>query len=219
MSPRFLLIAFVFCALPCVSPSQVTKTGTSYLFRMKLVKGSVYSFDVTSSTEMGTGKPMVMPMSYSMKVLSVTKGIADVAMTSTSPMQKAPQTMNVKMDSRGAVEGQSGLEQLTGVRLPEKAIKVGGTWKGTQKVAMFAQSMTVDSVYTFTGVQALGKVQCAVLSVKSTGKGSIASTTTGKMYIELANGMLYQSNLTSSITLTQGSKPQTFKSTATIKRK
>ncbi len=219
MSLRATLFVLLAVSIPLASLAQVTKTGNAYLFRMKLVKGSSQAYVMSTSTDMGTGKPLIVPMSYSMKVTNVVKGIADVAMSATTPMQKAPQTSTIKMDSRGAIDGQAGLEQLTGIRLPEKAIKVGETWKSAPKVGTGTQGMAMDSVYTFSGVQAVGKIQCAVLSVKSSGKGALTSSTTGKMYIELANGMLYQSNLVSSFTFAQNGKSTTYKSTITIKRK
>ncbi len=187
--------------------------------RMKLTTGSTYTYDVSNSMVIGTGKPMVVPMSYSMKVGKITKGVADVLMTMNSPMSKKPEIQTVKMDSRGMVDGQGGMESLGNVRLPERALKVGETWKATQSSGQGARSMTLDTVYTFRGVQAVGKISCAVLDVKSTSKGTMASTTTGKIYIDSANGMLYQTTLAMTMTMTQGAKTQTVKNNTTIKRK
>lgn len=215
----FVPLLVLLVVAPCVAPSQVTKSGSGYLLRMKLTKGASYAYDMTSSTSMGTAAPMSIKMGYSMKVTKVTNGIAEVLMTSTTPMSKTPQTQTVKMDGRGALDGQPGTEQVGNVRMPEKAIKVGETWVAKRSMGTGAQATTIDTVYTFRGLQAVGKVQCAVLDVKTTSKGMIASTTTGKMFIEAANGMLLSSNLSTTATMKQGGTSMAIKSTTSIKRK
>jgi hypothetical protein len=199
---------------------QVSKSGGGYLFRMKLVKGASYAYDFSTSTAMPGGQPFAMSMNYSMKVTKIdAKGVADVLMTISSPMSKTPTTQTVKMDSRGQIENQPGMEQFGNVRMPEKALAVGGNWKASQNIGTGANGMKADTTYTFRGLQKVGTVSCAVLDVSSTMKGALAATTSGKMYIEVSNGMLYKSDLSTTMTMTQQGKTQTIKSTIAIKRK
>lgn len=213
-----VLVGLVALVVAPVS-GQVSKSGNGYLFRMKLTKGATYSYDFSTTTVMG-GQTIPMVMSYSMKVQSVDpKGVANVQMTIQTPMSKTPTTQVVKMDSRGQLEGQPGMEQFGNVRMPEKALAVGGNWKSSQNMGSGANAMKADTTYTFRGMQAVGKVQCAVLDVNSSMKGAMTTTTTGKMFIEASNGMLYKSDLSTTMTMTQQGKTQTIKSTIAIKRK
>lgn len=219
MNVRVCVLVGLFAVLVAPVSGQVSKSGSGYLFRMKLTKGATYSYDFTTTTMMG-GQSIPMSMGYSMKVQSVdAKGVASVLMTMQSPMSKTPTTQTVKMDSRGQLEGQPGMEQFGSVRMPEKALVVGGNWKSSQNMGTGANPMKADTTYTFRGMQAVGKVQCAVLDVSSTMKGTMTANTTGKMFIEASNGMLYKSDLSTTMTMTQQGKTQTIKSTIAIKRK
>jgi hypothetical protein len=214
-----VLVGLVALLVAPVS-GQVSKSGNGYLLRMKLTKGATYAYDFTTSTAMPGGQPMAMTMSYTMKVQSVdAKGVASVLMTATTPMSKTPTTQTVKMDARGQLDGQPGMEQFGNVRMPEKALAVGGNWKSSQTFGTGATAMKADTTYTFRGLQNVGKVSCAVLDVSSSMKGTMSAATTGKMYLEASNGMLYKSDLTSTMTMTQQGKTQTIKSTIAIKRK
>jgi hypothetical protein len=220
MNVRSCVVVGLLALVVAPVSGQVSKSGNGYLFRMKLTKGSSYSYDFSTSTSMPGGQPFSITMSYVMKVQSVdSKGVANVLMTVKTPMAKEPTTQTMKMDSRGQMDNQPGMEQFGSVRMPEKALAVGGNWKSSQNLGAGANAMKADTTYTFRGIQNVGKVSCALLDVNSTMKGAMAAATTGKMYIEVSTGMLYQSDLTTTMTMTQQGKTQTIKSTIAIKRK
>lgn len=233
MGMRPLFTAVAFCALlaPSLLSAQVTKSASGYLFRMKLRQGDSYSYTMNSVQQTSPTQSLPINMAYTMKVLKVANGVADVQMTVTSPLSKTPQVNTIKMDSRGIAGANPSMQSMnsaTGMRLPEKALKVGGTWTETQSMGSGTSVMKVSTVYTFAGVQTVDKVSCAVFDVKTNSTGPTTVSATGKVYVEMSNGMLFKSDLATTMTINPRpssgrggapSQPMTVKGTVTVRRK
>ncbi len=210
-----LLLVFAAATLG-TAIAQVTQSPNGHLFRMKWTKGDVFSYAGTSNTQVGQQK-FPMTLDFSIKVDSVANGVANVTVTSTTPMTQKPTTTKMKMDGRGEVGNSSGLTNVP--KLPAGPIKVGGSWTDETKVTQGGVSMTIKTTYTFRGIKTVDKVQCAELDVKATSTGQMSSTTTGKTYIQVSNGQLFKSDSTSVASMTVNGQTQKFNSTVSIKRK
>lgn len=216
MRVRLLALPLLLAAL---APAQVSQSSGGYLLRMKWAKGDNFKYSVATTTETSTGTKVPLAMEYSIKVDSVVNGVANVTITSTSPMIQQPSVLKSKMDGRGEVEEKGKTGALRFPRLPEKPVKVGSSWTNEVTTPTGAGTIKVKSTYTFKGVQTVDKISCAIITVSSSSTGDFASTTTGTMYVQVSNGQLFKSDSKSVVTLTQNGKKQTLKTDVTVRRK
>ena len=133
MLRRNSLLILSVVLLLATAPAQVTNSSKGYLLRMKWAKDATYSYVI--SVAMATMKEPMQAGQFTIKVLSVANGIANVNYTG-SMMTQAKIDTTVKMDSRGAVDQDASLRQLGGPRLPEKPLAIGAKWSVTQNQAM-----------------------------------------------------------------------------------
>ena len=216
MLRRNSLLILSVVLLLATAPAQVTNSSKGYLLRMKWAKDATYSYVI--SVAMATMKEPMQAGQFTIKVLSVANGIANVNYTG-SMMTQAKIDTTVKMDSRGAVDQDASLRQLGGPRLPEKPLAIGAKWSVTQNQAMQGASIQVTSTYTFKGIQSYGKVRCAVLDVATTTSGGVATKSSGKVYLEAANGQLFRLDLETTVSSTQPGSASQFKTKTVISRK
>lgn len=190
--------------------AQITSGAAGYTFRVKYTPGKTVSnqMTITSGINMGGAgaKPMnfVMDMPMKMKCTGQ-KGDVYTVQTTSGPMtmngKPAPgnakaQTMTMKVNSKGQiVEGGGGQEMnFANVKMPDKPIKVGQSWKGT--VNLPQGQGTVDATYTFKAVKAVNGKQCAVIGVAMTLNGGMGKMSgTGSMNLLMADGLPLNMNM------------------------
>lgn len=218
--------ALLFATACCVASAQVTKQGSGYLLRMKFKQGEVTKFVMTTTTS-GSGAPaMNLKMPMTTKVLAVKGGVAEVEynvgpMTNNGKAMGEAQKVTSKIDSRGKLSGGSPqLQQMGNITLPEKAIPVGGVWKGTQNSqAGPSGSITINATYTLVGIKTVGGKQVAEIKVAMTGGNQMLKTTGGgTMFLRVADGSLHSTVLDQSISIAQGQQSITVKSKVSIVR-
>lgn len=195
--------------------AQVTQQGNAYLLRMKFTPGATMRYTINTSMTMGGGnKPMRMNIPTTMRVVSVKNGIATIETTTDmSGMSKdaPPQKTTMKMDSRGNVVGGTNSGQLTPAGYPQNAVRVGQTWKQ----AFNTGGMKLDATYTFRGIRNAGNRRVADLAISMKGgQAQQQMSGTGSMQINMADGMLIQTNMNMKI----GTGAQAGNMTMTMKR-
>ena len=159
--------------------AQITKLGNGYLFRVRYSAGQVLNFDtVTTSASKGSAATRISfktPMT--MKVLSVTKGIANLEITmqpTTMSGSKTPilpkNVVNVQLDERNQTLNKSVIPNQQ-VTYPVHAIKPGARWKAILPIKnpVTGGIEKMDGEYLFAGVQQLNGQSVAIITYSLAG--------------------------------------------------
>ena len=223
----FRVSVVIFLAAVCTAASaQISKQGSGYLLRMKFTKGDVARYTMTSASG-GSGVPaMNLKMPMSMKVLSVAKGVGQIEysvgpMTNNGKAVVQAQKGTSKVDSRGKVTGSSAqLQQMGNITFPEKAIRVGETWKGTQTTQTGpGGSLTLNASYTFAGIKTVKGKPVAEIKVSVSGANQMMKTAgTGVMQLLVADGSLFSTTMDQTMTFAQGQQSMSVKNKTQIVR-
>lgn len=195
MKRQLSVAAVLFLAFaPFTSFGQVRKTADGYVLRMKWEKGAAYSYGITISTEFA-GLNLPMQSGYSMKVLSVSGGVASVEFTMQNPLTDERTTLELKADGLGFI-GDDGAGAMGGPKLPKQAVRPGGSWTTETTSEVMGMSVDTTTVYTFERLERVGDVPCVVLSlVISASTTGLNVNGTGTMYIETRNGHIFKSEI------------------------
>jgi|GEM_PF-665549 len=228
------LLAVGAIGLSSIAPAQVTRQGNGYTLRVKYQTGQTIKYTLANSMVTPGAKSPAPAMSIPMtiRVVSVTKGVATLeASIGPVPGQGKPQTQQMKMDSRGRVVGgpAAGLQSLSGVAMPDKAVTVGQTWKDTAQVPSPMGPISTTTSYKFLGIRTVGGKSVAELSMSMSGKGSSLSMNgSGRLQILVSDGTLYGMTMTQKAMLPGNmggpaggktpSKPMTFDTLVKITR-
>lgn len=221
-----LCAALLVAALAGAATAQITKQGDGYLLRMKYKKGDVVKYTMTTTSTGANIPAMNMKMPMSNKVLSVAKGVAELEytvgpMTNNGKAMGQAQTMKAKVDSRGKITGGGAqLQQMSNITLPEKPVKVGASWKGTQTTeAGPSGTLTLNATYTFVGVKTVSGKQVAEIKVTVSGGNQMMKTSGGgTMRLLTVDGSLYSTAMDQTITLSQGQQGINIKTKVAIVR-
>jgi hypothetical protein len=218
--------AVSLCGPSQTAGAQITKQGDAYLFRMKFSKGQKMSYTITSSAKVPNNPAAikaVVPMS--MTVQDVKGGIATIQLVTGpmtvngKPLGPQPQTTVIKLDDRGKPVGGAMPGQQVSTQLPEKPLKVGGTYTATNTVNMMGQQFAVKSTNKFLGIKHVGSRNVAAIATTMTGSGAMKSSGTGVAYLDVKDGSLVSMKMNQKVTMTQGAQAQTINSVVTVTRK
>ena len=204
---------------PCASPAQVRKTKDGYLLRMKWTEGAVYSYDISITTELSPGQTLPINTKSSMKVLSVSDGVATVELTSPDLTSGEMVKQTLEADGLGfmGVDGAAGA--AGGPKLPKKAVRPGDSWTSETSGDIMGMSVTTTTVYTFSGLELVGDVPCVVLTLKTTASTQMLSVNgVGTTYVETRNGQVYKSELNNVISIKSGGQTLTFPNKVVVVR-
>lgn len=220
-----VLIAGVAMVSALPAASQISKSGSGYLFRMKFVKGQTINYSMSvSSTVPGMAKPQVVNMPMSMTVTEVNGNVATVRYKMQSPVGMAKaQDFTVKMDNTGKlVSGNSPTMNGISATLPIKPVPVGGTWTNTTAVpAGPGGNMDVTNNYKFLGFKTVGGKQAANIQVTMSGKApSMTIKGSGTMLLLATDGSIFATNLNMNTSLSmKGQKPMSMDMKVALNRK
>lgn len=202
--------------------AQLTQAAGGYSMKMKFTPGSVMKYNVSTSATnpSGKGQNFSMNMPMTLKVKSVSNGVATmeatVDMSSVSKGAK-PQVSTYKIDSYGNVVGQAGgMGNMGSASLPKGVVKIGQSWKQ----AMNNMGMQMNATYTFKGVKKVGAHNCAEIGVTMSGGGNTGgantkSTGTGTIYMRAADMSLHGANINMSMSQGAQKMGMTMKMTRT----
>ncbi len=215
------LVGSVVLAAPLLA--QVTSQSGGYLMRIKWEAGNSYSFKITSATSMpgSTAKPFEMTGGYSIKVKSVKNNVATVDFKSTPIGSGDPMEETMQVDNRGKVlNADSKPAGVDFTLLPVKAIKINETWSNKQVLPSPIGDLTVNTTYRLVGVKKVGFKEFAEVNLGLTSTGQdITGSGHGVMLIDMADGMLFSSNMRQSLKMSVGGDdPVTLPVTVTITR-
>jgi hypothetical protein len=203
-----LSVLFALCAC---SAAQIAKKGTSYTFRANYAKGKVLKFDfVTRIGQIATGaKGPTQKLTFPvvMKVESVTwmkdhgrvakvKSDAGPWLLDGKPFRnKTSVTVHVDALNR-IVHGPAEEVAQFAAPLPEKPLKIGGSWSSDIDTKDAAPvSIKVRAVYTLQKVVK----GLAYIGVKLSGKGApgsgISTEGKGTMLLRVSDGTLHSMSL------------------------
>lgn len=207
-----------------VAGGQITKQGDAYLFRMRFTKGQKMSYTIKSSARTPDGK---VSMSADVPMLSTVKDVKgkiatvqlDIGpmMMNGKAMNQRKQSMEIKIDERGKPVGAVGPAQNVSTQLPDKPLKVGGTFPSTNIVNLGGSQFETKATNKFLGFKRVGSRKVAVISTTATGTGAIQSKGNGMSYVDVADGSLVSMNLTQRMTMS--GQPQPITSIITITRR
>jgi hypothetical protein len=196
-----MLLGGALMGAVALAGAQVTKNGSGYLFRIKFIKGQkiTYVMDTTSAMN---GQKVVVKGTMGQTVTAVKGGIgtlkvdvADMKMTLNgkpfqNPTGSTAQSMEVRVDTRGQVQGSASGNARTSIPFPEKAVPLGGTWKNSSTVPVMGQPVQVVAVYKLVGFQKVGKFNTAKVAVTIKGSGKMKIAGTGTVWVNAADGTL-----------------------------
>ncbi len=220
-------VAIVALTMACASMSQISKTGNKYFMRMAYKPGAVMKYTMNSVSTVPIGKQtqkLNLSIPLVVKVLSVSAGVGTVEYTlgpgsmNGKPAGQGPQTATVKMDPRGqAVEG-AAPGGIGNIGLPEKAVKIGDSWKANVTSAMGpAAGSKVNATYKLMGFRSVGGKQFAVVSTnaKAVGQG-FTTAGNGTLLLNMADGWMHSMNMVLTITI-KSADGKAMNTTSTIK--
>lgn len=208
------LAAVTFVAAPMAEAQVTSQANNTYLLRYKWTKNKSYKYDLTT-TMTSAALPNMQPVkdTISLKVTDVQNGIA----TLTSTVQG--QSSTAKVDNRGQVQG-GGSNTVQAPTLPAKAIKVGGTWTGSENLPMMAGAKS-NTTYTLKGFKTVNGSKKAHISaaIKVTG-GGMNGTGNADYLVDMTDGMLYRGTVKMDMSMPnpQGGKAVTMKVAVTMNR-
>jgi hypothetical protein len=207
--------------------AQVSKHGDLYSFRMKFTKGQRIDYTMNMDGKV-MGQKLLAKLPLSQVTTAVQGDIGTLTMTVGDPvmtisgrpfnraMPSNVHTGTMQVDSKGHVLG--GAQTQTSVVLPDKPVRIGGTWSAKSTVAtQMAPSMDVVGTYKFVGLERVGGFNAARFSfvikevapkkpkVSKTGKPEPKMAVTGKgtLWINAADCTMIKSS--SDMSLTMGS--------------
>lgn len=242
---RLVVGALAFAVAWAGSPvanSQIKKQGDAYTFRMLWTKGAVYQYDMTVSATLpggaqkGASQPPAMSIPFTMTVKDVKNGVATVEVSTRMQMPgggkaSAPQTQTIRIDQFGrVVDGSTGSlpPNLAGTSLPDKPVRIGGTWSQTQTVdsPMGGAPIRVNATYRLQRVRTVNGREVAEISMTSRGEGGgMSMSGSGTMTLLTRDGSLFSADITMTSTMTlpaqKGGQPQSMSipTRITIRRK
>ncbi len=191
MTLRSGLVGALTVVLALASPAQVSKQGSRYLLRMKLEGGKTYSYSIVHRIVFPDRKrPVDMSGQFTLKVQSVRDGVASVVTQYKGLQGTSDQAVSGKVDSKGdVVAGQS--PELEMVKFPDKAVKIGDSWKNTSTTESLFGRVKVSSTLTLRKIGSVGGKRVAVISVAMTITGAkVSGSGTGSIQVATADGVL-----------------------------
>ena len=211
-------LCFALIGLVAIASAQVSKVGSSYLFRQKFVAGGKIKYITVISQSMGAQGGISMMMPFSQRIKSVAKGIASLSVT-VGPAALNGKSMgkstsyDMKVNALGQVVGgpQGGAQGVTA--FPPKPIRFGQTWTATVPApGMGGETSTATATYKFLKMGSLNGKSAAIVSVNLSSTGQFSLSGTGISYLSAADGSLLKNSMSLSATspMTQG-QPITVK--------
>lgn len=210
---KMLRVAPAVMAMMLAVPAatQVSSSADGMLMRIKWTKGKSYTYAISASfTAPQMQQPMTTRSSIGMTVDKVSGGTATLTVTGTgmdfSGMGPGGGSRTVGEDTKqtitvtnqGKVSQQGGAAQF--VMLPVKRIKPGETWSTEQTVSGPTGPLKTKTTYRLIGTATLAGVKVAELNVGLSGSGSgVSSSGHGKVYINMADGLVQQTSIKQSI--------------------
>jgi hypothetical protein len=208
--------------------SQVTRSGSGYLFRVKYTKGARLDYQLISvwPKPARPSDPKRMEGPLSMTVLDVAGGVATIRVEA-GPFSldgrrdlARPNTMQLKMDNRGKiVEGGAGMSQLSGIHLPEKPLKIGESFVATNVVPVQSIKIVVKAHCTFVGFKTINGRRAAELKLSLSSTGLAPTKGTGTQYIDAADGQMLSAQIDQTATASVQGKRIVVNNTMTFARK
>jgi hypothetical protein len=225
---RFRLAASVLVVVAVASSglAQVTPSGKGYLFRAKYAKGEVRKY-TTTSTIFVSNKKQRVDTPFTVKVLAVKKGVADIEL-SIGPIMAGTQRMREKetvrasVNSRGEPVGEGvAMQQFGQITFPQKPIRVGESWKTSVEASALNLPMKIKGEFKLVGFKTKNRQRVALLAVSLRNDESFKTRGKGTMEVATSNGSLVRSNMDMQISLPQsGQKTMpTYRVSVVITRK
>ncbi len=224
----WLGLACIGCVASATAGAQVTKQGDAYQFRLKFKKGAKYSYLLSSSSPAtGTTPAQKMEVPFSYLALG-TKGDETQVKISVGPSAfngkpnaPKPTIINATMDDRGKLvkSSQEGLGNLTGVILPEKAIKIGEEFPIKSDTSVQGGALEIRGSYKFVGFKTMSGRKVVQFDVRQNSIGIVSTSGSGKTFIDAADGQLVLATINQNVTIQENGKSVTMKNSVTIIRK
>jgi hypothetical protein len=221
----------VIGTLACVPPAsaQITRSGDKYLFRVKFAPGMHFDYEMVSATPQPVRPtdPKKISGPFSMSVLDVKGGIATVRVDAGpflldgKPIPGAKKnSMQVKMDTRGKmVQGEPGMQQLGGIQLPEKPLKIGESFETQNTTQMGPNKLVVKSKCTFAGIKNISGHQAAELKVVVASTGLTPTKGNGSQFLDMADGQLLSAKINQEAAAAVNGRQFRIKNTMTVTRR
>ena len=192
-------------ALAFVASAQITKTGDTYLFRVKYVKGTKTVYTIVSTTPL-LSKPIPMTMSVGVKDVKGPNATIELSMGAVAGQPARSATIVV--DNRNQSDGAAGF----GVALPVGPIKVGAKWKASLPMQGTSGGPAETSpTYTFRGIRTVSGKQVALIDITLSG----GTQGTGSLTLLVSDGTLFSNNM--KLGINAGGKSATVETTITRK--
>lgn len=200
---RAAFAALAGMVLAVTAQGQITKKGTGYSFRAKYVKGRQQLFDfhtvvVPLRSKVANAPKQNILMPLSILVTSVSKaGVAtirnEIGPIKLDGKQIQPKSnVTVQVDSLNRLVG-AGAKELPqfATPLPDKPIKIGGTWTANIDASEAAgERIRVKATYTLLRVVGrIAYVRIKLASINVPGS-TVRSSGVGQMVLRTADGSL-----------------------------
>lgn len=198
-----------------IGGAQITAKQGAYQFRARYRKNQTlsYSFNtlVTTIGGKGSSAKQNITLPVVMKVLEVRGGVAKIRnevgpwlMNGKTFRSKSNVTVFVDSLNRLVGDGPADVPQFS-APLPEKPIKVGGTWSSIVTTAgSTPQTIQVKATYKLLRVAANRAYVGIQYSGGGTGKSTIKTSGQGSMTLNAKDGMLESMDVMQTVTLSPG---------------
>lgn len=203
--------------------AQVSRSGAGYLFRYQYEKGKSYKYAMESVAKNPSIK-MNVGLKFKVTVLKVGKNTSKLkydidSMTQNGKPIGRSQTAEVDIDRRGNVIGDSGtIQQLGNVAYPKEAIAIGKSWTRNVNSAAMGFKMNLKGTYKFSGFKTLRGKRYAVLDVKMKNTGDFSVDGGGTMLVDAADGMVYNYQMTMTVSMKTSQQSVKLDNIVNIKR-
>jgi hypothetical protein len=202
---RFSIPLACAALLAAQAGAQITSQKGGYQFRLRLVKGATMNYSVeytVSSPTLPSGSVTVTsPMRIAIGdvvggAASISESMGPVTMNGKS---QPARNVVVKVNSLGkAVAGQEPGMQGATLAMPEKPVRVGGSWAASIPLnAGGANAKQVAVRYKLVRVGMVAGRKVAVLNVAVTG----GATGSGTALLSVADGFLVSTNMSIKLTV------------------
>ena len=202
-----------------VAGAQITKSGDTYVFRVKFTKGEVIHYLITTTARPirggkalpGSKGPIITTSPMTLTAVDVKGKVTTLEVTlgpfitDGKEVAKA-QTAQMQVDDHNKALNRAKGSPV-GAGLPPDPIKVGGKYSINQSAMRDGKPLSIQATYTFKGIKMVGGRQVAEIVAVTTTKGSVLTQGTSTIYLSVADGTIVSTMARQTATTLNAPKP------------
>jgi len=218
MIKRNLLLAAAIAVLPGLAFSQVSKSGSGYLLRLKFKAGTTQKYTVTThvsglpSNAPGSENGVLIlegPLVQAVKsvagaVATITANVGPFTLKGTETEASSAQSATFQMDALGNIVGAQKQGGGFGVHFPKEIVKIDGTWTAVAALpGTMGGTGSAKTTYRFKGIKTVNKKKLADITLAMT-PFSLVKSGSGEVFVSPVDGSLVSMTLNLTLSNPQG---------------